>query len=268
MQKLKKVLIIVTWIALCGGLVVLLAFVKDEQQYQRCKSFEVSIDYRQADCFITTEEIKSMVYKTGNPVKGRLLTTINLENLKRIIAGNPYVAKVNVYSTIEGSVRVNLVQREPVVRIVNRFGQSYYIDQEGFMMPTQPGFSARVLIINGNIDQAYSTRVRLDTAFPDNPEKLDSLSTINKLYLLARYISRHNNLDALIEQAYLNNEGDIELITRLTDHLIIFGDIDDMAVKFENLEAFYKYGLNRIGWDKYNLINLKYTNQVVCLKTK
>ena len=36
--------------------------------------------------------------------------------------------------------------------------------------------------------------------------------------------------------------------------------------KFEKLKVFYRYGLGKVGWDRYSMINLKYHNQVVCTK--
>jgi len=58
----------------------------------------------------------------------------------------------------------------------------------------------------------------------------------------------------------------MELIPKVGNHLIIFGDTSQMSQKFENLILFYRKGLTKVGWDKYNIINLKFKNQVVCSK--
>jgi len=36
--------------------------------------------------------------------------------------------------------------------------------------------------------------------------------------------------------------------------------------KFENLKLFYSEGVKQTGWRKYKEINLKYKNQIVCVK--
>ena len=46
----------------------------------------------------------------------------------------------------------------------------------------------------------------------------------------------------------------------------MLGRADDLDHKFKKLLAFYNKGLNSIGWNKYNYINIKYRNQVVCSK--
>jgi len=52
----------------------------------------------------------------------------------------------------------------------------------------------------------------------------------------------------------------------LGDHVILLGSAEELGDKFSRLLAFYKFGLNKIGWNKYNFINIKYKNQVVCSK--
>jgi cell division protein FtsQ len=64
----------------------------------------------------------------------------------------------------------------------------------------------------------------------------------------------------------VNKNTEFELVPKVGRHIIVFGDIDNMEKKFDKLIVFYKEGLNKTGWDKYKIINLKYENQVVCSK--
>ena len=49
-------------------------------------------------------------------------------------------------------------------------------------------------------------------------------------------------------------------------HKIILGSAHDLEKKFEKLKVFYRKGLEKVGWDRYQTINLKFENQVVCTK--
>jgi len=42
--------------------------------------------------------------------------------------------------------------------------------------------------------------------------------------------------------------------------------MDQWEKKLRNLELLYEQGLSRYGWNTYQTINLKYTNQVICTK--
>jgi cell division protein FtsQ len=65
---------------------------------------------------------------------------------------------------------------------------------------------------------------------------------------------------------YIHKDHEIELIPRVGAHIIHFGDISDYKYKFFKLKAIYEKGFNALGWNKYEHINLKFSNQVICTK--
>ncbi len=89
---------------------------------------------------------------------------------------------------------------------------------------------------------------------------------MNNLYRLGMFIMKNDFLKALIEEVYVNKNGEFELIPRLRNQLIIFGTTENMNEKFERLMIFYKKGLSITGWQRYNVINIKFRNQVICSK--
>jgi cell division protein FtsQ len=93
-----------------------------------------------------------------------------------------------------------------------------------------------------------------------------SLHTIYDVYKLASFITGDSFWKSQIEQIYVNRNYDFELIPRVGSHVIELGKVEDLEEKFENLKILYLRGFNRIGWNKYEKISLKYKNQVVCTK--
>ena len=69
-----------------------------------------------------------------------------------------------------------------------------------------------------------------------------------------------------IEQLYVNQQNEIEMVPRVGNHKIVLGGADSLETKFMNLLAFYKKAIPAVGWDAYKTINIKYANQVVCVK--
>ena len=265
-EKLIKILILSMWILFAGGFMSLVGFTSWEHSIQGCKSYVISIDYGNADTLVTKDDIYSLVRKTGNTLKGQLIGDIDVEAIEREIRRQPYVARAEVYLTMEGVVEIHVHQRQPILRIFNQNGESYYLDGLGSLLPLNPLFSARVLVATGFIDETYSGKVNY---FQDSVRRDDSLnhrSVMINLYKLAVYIVKDRFLRAQIEQIYVDKNGELELIPRVGQHLILFGSTEDMEKKFERLIAFYKFGLSRTGWNRYNVINIKYRNQVVCSK--
>ena len=266
MKKFLKILQIVLWILLFAGTGVMVGFSEAEHYKQPCRKVVVSIDYGAADALITKKDIDSLILKTAGMVKGKPLGYINTATIEGAIRKQPYIANVKVFENNEGSLFIQIRQREPLLRIINRKYENFYLDEAGALLPINPNFSARVLVANGVIDYSYSKNpnYRVNVLALSDSIFYDSLMT--NLYELTMYITHDKFLKAQIDQIYVNEEGEFELIPRIGNHLILLGSADDLDDKFRKLYAFYRLGLNKIGWNKYNVINIKYKNQVVCSK--
>jgi len=57
---------------------------------------------------------------------------------------------------------------------------------------------------------------------------------------------------------------EIELIPRSGRHIIRFGRLERMEEKLDKLLRFYRKGLSHIGWERCRVIDIRYTDQVVC----
>ena len=266
MKKFLKILQIVFWLLLVAGLGTVVGFAEVEHYSRPCKKVEIRINYGAADVLITKKDIDSILLKTAGILKGKPMGYINTGSIENAVRKEVYVAKVSVYENNEGILFVEIKQREPLLRIINRNYESFYLDESGGLLPLKPNFSARVLVANGIINDSYRKnpdyRVSIlslsDSAFYD--------SLLTNLYKLTMYITHDKFLKSQIVQVYVNEFNEFELIPRVGNHLILLGKADDLDEKFRKLYAFYRFGLNKIGWNKYNVINIKYRNQVVCSK--
>ena len=91
-----------------------------------------------------------------------------------------------------------------------------------------------------------------------------------KLINFVKYIEEDSFWSAEIVQIIASemSSGDIELelVPRTGRHTVLFGEISRVEEKLDNLLTFYSKGLNRIGWDEFRTISVKYQGQVVCTK--
>jgi len=266
MKKFLKILEIAAWVLMTGGLFVLLGFTSTEHNDEVCNKYIIRIDYGKADVLVTEGDIYTVVKGTGNLLKGQHLGSIDFERIEREIRRQSYVASAQAYMTLDGVVGIDVVQRQPILRIFNEKGESFYLDGLGNLMPLNPAFSARVLVATGSIGEPFSKKTCYLT---DSVKKKDSLeyhSVMNNLYKLSAFITKDKFLKAQIEQIYVDPNGEFELIPRVGTHTILMGGADNLEDKFERLFVFYRMGLSKTGWSKYNVINIKFKNQVVCSK--
>lgn len=249
----RAVLYSFIWVICLSALVVLMSFIEVQKRDLLCTDVKVLIPGNRS--FIDRIQIDSILLSQQGPLVGRSLAKINIQQLENSLKANPFIEMAKVYSDMDGTVHVQIEQREPVLRVLNITNQDFYIDRNGFKIPTSPNFTAAVLVANGFIMEHFGGRV-------------DTLNTqlAHDLYSAALFIGQDTLWNDQIEQLYVNAQSEIEMIPRVGNHKIILGSADSLEVKFRNLLTFYKEALPKTGWDAYKTISLKYANQIVCEK--
>lgn len=230
-----------------------MSFINAKKQGVKCT--EVKILIPGADNFIEREEIDEILREDQGVLVGRYLEQINIHQIEQKLRANPYIGFAKVYADMDGVLRIEIKQRQPILRVLNTVGQDFYIDNNGLKMPISPNFTANVLVATGNIQEVFGTRI-------------DTLRTqlARDLYKTAQYIKRDTLWDNQIEQIVVDGNNDIELIPRVGNQRIILGSADSLDKKMKNLLVFYKKAMPQVGWETYRTINIKYTNQIVCEK--
>lgn len=253
------------WVLVIVYIIVAMSFVKEQRNKILCHEIKVEILDSLRNGFITVRDIKDFFHETNMNVIGAPVSTINTKDLEKKLKQYASIKNAEVFVTLKGDIRAEIDQRNPIVRVINKRRQSYYIDQECNIMPLSSKYSSHVLIANGNIVEPFElNRTREISCDPDRDHQKNHL--ICDLYLLSKFIYEDDFWRAQIEQVYVNEEREFELIPRVGAHIIYFGSIDNYETKFRNLRAFYLQGLNNVGWNKYEKINLKFDNQVICTK--
>jgi len=241
------------WVITLGGLVALMSFIEIKKAEVVCSDVKIYIPGSQY--FIDKKEVEKILQISSYTMIGRRIDNINLHNLENRLKANPFIEFAKVYADMDGIIMIEIVQRQPILRIMNQFDQDYYIDKNGLKIPLSANFTAKVVAANGAIDEPFGGKV-------------DTLRTLlaKDLFKTAAFIRSDSLWDAQIAQIYVNPGHEIELIPRVGNQRILLGNADSIEVKFHNLLAFYKQALPQVGWDAYKLINIKYANQIIGVK--
>lgn len=254
--KFRKIGIAALWLIMISGLIVSLSFVSKEEKKVKCTEIIVNIDPEHELQFIDRETILRTIRADGNEKKiiGQSIVSLNIPLLEQELEANKLIRNAEVYTDMNGVLHIHINQREPVLRVINTNGHSFYIDKKGGKMPVSTMFTARVPIATGNIYESYK----------DN----DSIESFigKELFKIATYVDKDAFWKAQIEQIFVTGENELVLVPKIGDHTIAFGTTENMEDKFDKLMLFYREALNRIGWDKYSSIDLRYKDQIVCKK--
>ncbi len=267
MKNFKKIALISLWTILIVGLLVTMGFVNKQQDALLCKTLNVSVNQDDDLYFLDKMDVIQLIKDRGDSIVGQPKSTVNISQIEKALNSHADISNAEVYMSINGEVKVEVTQRKPVVRIMNLDGDSYYIDNEGTLMPLSDKYTAKVLIVNGMISEPFIKRYTYSIADIGKDSLLNATSMLDEVYAMANYINADKFWNAQIQQIYINKDRDMEIVPMVGDQKIIFGDTTHMDEKFKKLLTFYQQGLNTTGWwDKYSIINLKFKNQIVCTK--
>lgn len=263
---MNKYLRITVWVLILSGIIVLWSFANDNQHNVKCKSVAIKINTDDDLYFVTREDVMQLIYDKGDSLINQPVTSIDVNGLERVLKSHPSVSDAQLYCDIDGDITIEIDQRKPIARIFNYKGDSYYMDINGKLMPLSENYTSRVLVVTGNIHESYASQVNRDFSLRPINDSLLKSTWLDEIYRLARYV--HDNEFWKSQIVQINIEDEIELIPRVGSHRVIFGEADSVEEKFERLFIFYREGLPKAGWNKYETVNLKFKDQVVCTKAK
>lgn len=254
------------WVLAITYIVVALSFVSKRSSVLTCASINVIIADSLENSFVKKIDVLKAIEKHNSNLIGIPLKMINTHKIEQELSTLQAVKKVEAYTTNDGSLNIVIDQRRPMVRIINRYGQGYYIDHEGQILPLSSKYTSHVLVINGNIIEPFEINSSVKVMDWAGTELNEHTPLICRLYDFASFVTSDEFWNAQIAQVYVESPTHIELIPRVGPHTVIMGDLDKFETKLEKLKLFYERALPEEGWNKYKEINLRYRNQIVCTK--
>jgi cell division protein FtsQ len=236
-------------VAVCG-VVLLVAAVKSKNE-KKCKAVEVEISGVNNNFFIDESDVLAIIrnYVGGKPV-GRALTSFNLRDIENNLEQDVWIRNAELFFDNNEVLRVSVDEREPVARVFAADGKTFYIDSSLKILPLSEKFSARLPVFTGFFHRTGKLSLADSTLLKD----------IMNMSLL---MQKDSFLMAMVEQVDITPQRSFEMVPKIGNQLIIFGDASDAEAKFEKLKIFYKEVITKAGWSRYSTINLQYKNQVV-----
>lgn len=253
-----KIIAKIWWMPLLIYMIIIPSFMSARMDSVPCRKIEINIADSLSYRFVTRERLFNMVQNDKRNLLGDKSGKIETEAIERDISGVKELERAEVYHTIDGVLHVDADQRDPLLRIITRYGNSYFIDDHGVIIPHSRVFTPRVTVVSGYID------IPAENLSRGNIASMDDKSVVKRIVKMVSYIRSDPFWSGQIEQIWINPDQELEIVPRVGNHIIKFGVTDDFESKLNHLETFYMTALPRMGWDSYREINLRYQGQIIC----
>lgn len=234
-------------------LIAAIGFVENRQLDKTCLEIVIDVDSHLDNYFVGKEEVLFSITQGGSRnLLGAWWRDINLKSIEKELLTHKFIRKADVYKDLEGRLLVDVYQQVPIARITPKDGPHAYVSSEGEILPVSDNFTARVLVVGGELAGQL-----MQADLPDSPYGA-------KVFRLLKYIDNDPFWKAQIAGLEIGKEGDILFHPQITRQVVDFGKADNIDIKFRKLDIFYSEILPRKGWNHYSKVNLKYHNQIVC----
>ncbi|HEU0136045.1 MAG TPA: cell division protein FtsQ [Flavobacterium sp.] len=196
-----------------------------------------------SDRFVEVKTVNKLLIENKTTVAGIRKVTLDLNKLEKTLNNHGMIEKSEVFVTVDGVLKAVVKQKTPIVRVLNGDG-SYYIDYEGNKMPLSEVQSARLPLVSG------------------------AQNIINSEALIGFFRIIHDDdfLKKNIIGVLVLPNGNIKMKNRNFDYEIDFGKPLNIDGKFKNYKAFFQKASLDSTLYNYKMVNLKFSQQVVCTK--
>lgn len=198
--------------------------------------------------FLRKQDIDSLILREGIDVQHQKLASINVDEIENLVLKNPWVKTAEVFVDNNAKLNVEVEQRSPVARVFNADGNSFYLDSTGFEMPLSERYTYAVPVFTNFIRSANDS---VNNSFKKNIVYLSSI------------IKQDTFWNAQITQVDIAGWNNFDFYTTIGKQKVKFGDTALALSKLNNLMAFYQEVSNKIGWDRYDVLDVRFKGQVI-----
>ena len=239
------------WIAIGAGTIVLLIAAIKRKDAQHCSAINITIEGVDNNFFVDKKDILNSITASvgGNPV-GKTISAFDLRKLEKLLGKDIWIKTSQLFFDNNNRLMVKVLEREPMARVFTTGATTFYIDSSLTMLPLSEKFSARLPVFTG----FPSDKIVLSPA--------DS-SLLRDILTVSLAIQKDPFSMAMIDQVDITPERNFEMIPKIGNTIIVFGDATNVEEKLNKLQMFYRQVMVKAGWNKYSAINVQYNGQVV-----
>lgn len=248
--SMRKVQRFILMSALLLLFVVALMAAAKKQSYERIAGLQVSLSHENdEENFLLAKDVEQLFLKNRQiDIYQKSLANIDLNEIERIAETNPWVRNAEVFVDNRNFLNLEVAQRSPVARIFTTSGQSFYIDSSGFEMPLSERYGYPVPVFT-------SLNNRLSN---QNYEKLK-----RHIIQVSHFLANDSFWNNQISQIDITQDNTFVMVPTIGKQRILLGDTSHLAQKFSNLYSFYREVSNKIGWNKYDVLDVRFKGQVI-----
>ena len=236
-SAILKMLVVVGLVAL---LVVAVGTSRGKDREDRCKELVCKIADEDERSYVSEQELFTLLKQHNAYPVGEYLHRINLQHMENIIRQHPMVRTAECYTAEDGTARIRVTQRVPLLKVVTA-DEAYYIDTDRCKMPLVASIRDTVPVAMGKVGFEMASTVLAD---------------------FAEWVQEDDYWRARIEAIDVRLSKQVCIKQNGKQEDLMIGDLMGYAGKLEKAEVFYRRTAS-MEKPRYRTLDLRYQGQVV-----
>lgn len=236
------------WFALGATTLVLLVAAMYKKNHKPCKGVEVTFSSEGNNFFIEEKRVVGLL-KANGLVIGKPVESIDLKVLEDALKKDKWIANSELFFDNNQTLQAVVEEKTPVARIFTAEGSSFYIDSACRRLPLSEKLSARIPMF---------TNFPSDRTMLSKPDSALLVSVKD----LAMFVQADDFWKAQVAQIDITPDGFV-MIPTVGNQVILLGEGGGFQQKFDRLFSFYKQVWTKVGFEKYEKIDVRFAGQVV-----
>lgn len=240
MVWLKRISTLVTWLGIAAVMILSWSFASNYRENQIIFGHEILIQHPDNQLLLVEEDLNKILNSWGAPWDSTEAKEINIQLLEYQLENQPHVQSAKVFSTWDGTIHMQLNQKQAKARVQNE-GSAFYVDAEGRPFPLSQHASLSLPIISGATDStlwqaslALFDQAKTHEAFPNGWSHL-----------------------------HVDEQGMMTVVPTWHPHQIFWGDPTNFQDKAHKVHALYAHLLQQGAMDSLQHVDVRYAGQVV-----
>ncbi len=252
-SPLKKFFTVAVWCLLGGTGGVLLIAAINSKNSSLCQGMDVEINGGGKAMFLNKRDIVLMLDSSGlKDLRNKKTSSFDLLKMEKMLRRNGWIKEVQLYFDNNQILKVRIQERQPAARLFTVSGSSFLIDSSGSQL---------------SLTEKSVFRLPLFTGYPSEKFGLHRDSCLCRQILnMTIFLNQDTFWTSQVQEMNITPSKTFLLTPLIGNQVIEFGDGNDCEKKFHKLLVFYKTVITETGFEKYNTINLAYSNQIIATR--
>ena len=229
-----------------GYLVFALVKVSRSTDELVCTGVEFQFEDTSEAQLIDAEIMANLLGQYKISPKGKTMAEIDMQDIESRLSAVAYIDTVHCYHTAAGKLCILVTPMHPILHVFSQNGEEFYVNKDGTIIAAS-GLTTQLPIVTGHVTPKYAS---------------------TQLITLGKFLRDDDYWKKQVQQINIDEKGMVEIIPTFCQQRILLGEPKHIAEKLQRVRLFYEKAMPKTGWNKYNVINAMYDNQIICKKDK